>query len=639
MSNLRSVTFPAVITVAVFLHTLDAATDNKPTGNLDPGRIDAVAAMLPDTPRGFGEPIGNRKVWDELARKKSFKEVIHRAESYLKSAIPELGDDLFLDFSRTGNRVNWERVNGRRLSRFKNLILAECLEDKGRFVKAIEESVRVICHQRCWVMPAHDRSLANFHGKQIDIDLASSRLAWNMALSNYLLADRISADTRQLIHDNVQRRVLDPFLAMATGKRKPNWWCNTTNNWNSVCLAGVTGCALIQLQSPRQRALYIVAAEKYSLNFLKGFTADGYCSEGLGYWNYGFGHYLMLTELIYQATGGKVDLLDRPRAQIAATFAKRIEITNNVYPSFADCSVYSQPDGKYMYYISRRLGLGWAQFQTIDTTRPYSNLFETMMYSFANSTSGSSPVKATEKALAQRNFFQEAGILVCRPDSNQNARLGAALKGGHNGEHHNHNDVGSYVVVSGDKAILVDPGAEVYTARTFSGKRYDSKAINSFGHPVPVVAGQLQSKGANAQAKVIRSDFTNVTDILVLDISSAYKVAQLKKLERTFIYSRRQPGSLTVTDTVVFDSPQKFATAMITLGNWKQLSPGVLEISDGAETVRVEITATGGDFEIVAEQIQEDFRLPKKPTRLGINLKQPLDKATITLNITPQLKE
>ncbi|MBN2376380.1 MAG: heparinase II/III family protein [Sedimentisphaerales bacterium] len=632
MGSLRITTFLVVLSVVIGGQVLKAA-DDKSIGDLDSGRIDAVAAMLAEKSGGLGEPIGNRKVWEELAKKSSFKNVIRRAESHLKSQMPESSDELYLDFSRTGTRTNWERVNNQRLQRFKELVLAECLEDKGRFIKAIEECVRAICSQRSWVMPAHDRSLLNFHGKQIDIDLLSSKLAWNMALTNYLLADRISADTRQLIHDNVQRRVLDPFLAMVSGKRSLNSWFNTTNNWNSVCLAGVTGAALVQLQSPRERAIYIVSAEKYSLNFLKGFTADGYCSEGLGYWNYGYGHYILLTELIYQATGSKVDLLDRSKAQSAATFAKRVEIINGVYPSFADCSVYSKPISEIMHYISRRRELGWSKYDTIDTTGVYSNLFQTLLFSFGNSAAGVSPVKGVKEATEERDFFQEAGILICRGGNNKDVRMGAALKGGHNNEHHNHNDVGSYVVVSGDKVMLVDPGAEVYTARTFSSKRYVSKAINSYGHPVPVVAGKLQRAGGNARGEVVRSEFTDESDTLVLDISSAYNVKQLKKLERSFVYSRKGSGSLTVTDTVEFESPQSFSTALITLGEWKQVALGVLEITNGEEIVRVEITVTGSDYEVVGEDIQEDFRLPKKPTRLGINLKQPVEKATISLNI------
>jgi len=70
-------------------------------------------------------------------------------------------------------------------------------------------------------------------------------------------------------------------------------------------LEGVTGAALAVIEPPEQRALFIAAAEHYSKYFLEGFTDDGYCSEGLGYWNYGFGYYIMLSEMIHQATAPK----------------------------------------------------------------------------------------------------------------------------------------------------------------------------------------------------------------------------------------------------------------------------------------------------------------------------------------------
>ena len=34
----------------------------------------------------------------------------------------------------------------------------------------------------------------------------------------------------------------------------------------------------------------------------------------MGYWNYGFGHFLMLGETIRQASGGSIDLLADPAA-------------------------------------------------------------------------------------------------------------------------------------------------------------------------------------------------------------------------------------------------------------------------------------------------------------------------------------
>ncbi len=211
--------------------------------------------------------------------------------------------------------------------------------------------------------------------------------------------------------------------------------------------------------------------------------------------------------------------------------------------------------------------------------------------------------------------------------------MGVALKGGHNAEHHNHNDVGSYVVVVGKKPVLLDAGAETYTARTFSKDRYVSKLLNSFGHPVPLVAGKLQREGRSSQAKVLRTEFTDRADTLVLDIASPYPCPELKRLERTFVYSRDGAGSLTVTDTVEFASPQTFGTALVTLGKWERSDDGSLLMHAGDEAVRVEINVKGGEFTVQAEEIIEDA--PVKPTRIGINLTQPVTAATVTLKITP----
>jgi hypothetical protein len=110
----------------------------------------------------------------------------------------------------------------------------------------------------------------------------------------------------------------------------------------------------------------------------------------------------------------------------------------------------------------------------------------------------------------------------------------------------------------------------------------------------------------------------------------------LKRLERAFVYSREGAGSLTVTDTVEFASPQAFGTALITLGKWERAEDSSLRVRDGDEAVRVEIKATGSEFALQAEEIVEDA--PVKPTRIGINLKQPVTSATVTLKITPAEK-
>ena len=603
---------------------------------IDAKRVAEIAALLPEKPAGFGVPIGNRSKWGDLAKDKSFASEISDAERLLSEPIPDQPDDLFLDFSRTGNRTRWQRVSGQRRGRIPTLAVAECLENKGRFVPALEEIVRVLCSERTWVMPAHDAKLTNFRGETVDIDLGSSALAWSLATADYLLAEKLSPEVRQLIRENLERRIFQPYRDMALGKREKNWWMTGTNNWNAVCLAGVTGAALAAIDSRDDRAFFVAAAEHYSKNFLEGFTDDGYCSEGLGYWNYGFGHYAMLSEMIHQATGGKMDMLQDTKAKQAATFGSKIEIINGVYPAFADCSISAEPSSRLMYYVSRRLGLGLRRWERIDPVSAGGSLYESMMYSFPNSAAATPPVPNDSEGPGIRSWFDQAGILICRPAANSSSRLGVALKGGHNNEHHNHNDVGSFVVVLGDRPLLLDPGGEVYTARTFSSRRYESNVLNSFGHPVPLVAGKLQRTGSQARARVVSHNFTDDTDTLVLDISSAYDVPELKKLQRTFVYSRQGAGSLSVTDEVAFSQPCDFGTALVTFEKWQELPDSSVKIYDQKEALHVNITATGADFKIVPDTIREDLSARKEPTRLGINLTQLVTSAVIRVTMTPQ---
>lgn len=593
-------------------------------------RIAEIADMLPAEPVGVGKPISDRVTWDGLAKHDAFQGYVRRAEGLIQQPIPDQPDDLYLDFSRTGNRDRWQQVAGQRRSRVPTLALAECVENQGRFIPALEQIIAALCAERTWVMPAHDGSLANFEGKTVDIDLASSALAWELATADYLLGGRLNPETRALIRDNVRRRVLDPYLAMVRGERRPNWWLLTTNNWNAVCLAGVTGAALAQAESLEERALFVAAAEHYSLNFLKGFTSDGYCSEGLGYWNYGFGHYVLIAETIYQATGGKVDLFAREEVKAPATFGARIEIINGIYPAFADCSITAKPSSAIMWFVNRRYGLGLSGYDS----QPMGggSLFEAMLYSLPNSASARDPAPPSTEGPGARSWFQEAGILISRPGAATTCRMGVALKGGHNAEHHNHNDVGSYVVVVGKQAVLLDPGAERYTARTFGSRRYESNVLNSFGHPVPVVAGKLQRTGREAEGKVLEAAFGDVTDSLRLDLKSAYEVPELQILERTFVYSRAGSGSLTVRDHVVYTTPQMFGTALITCGSYEQAGPGELIIRDGDEAIRVRIEATA-EYDVRAEEIHEDTS--RVPTRIGINLRQPVSEATVTVTIVP----
>jgi len=440
----------------------------------------------------------------------------------------------------------------------------------------------------------------------------------------------LSPETRELILNQCKDRVLQPVRDMVTGKRDPNWWLLTTNNWNAVCLAGVVGTALALEPSVEERALFVAAGEKYIQNFLRGFTEDGYCSEGVGYWNYGYGHFVLLAETLYGATSGKMNLYDMAGAAAPATYGFRIEILNGVCPAFADCSVRARPSGDLLELLEAVYGKGRSFQEPMD--RLGSKVFQSMIYAFPSGSKASTSAKVNRK-LEERDYFERAGILIARPGKAKDCVMAAAMKGGHNAEHHNHNDVGSFIVVKGDRPLLVDPGSETYTARTFSSRRYESNVLNSFGHPVPVVAGQLQRKGSKARGEVVRTEFQEDRDLLEIEMASAYEVESLHSLRRTFVYDRSDHGSLEVVDQVEMSSPQSFETALLTLGTWAKEGEDLFLAYDFDQAVRVRIDTGDIPYETEVVEIQEDCH--GEPKRLAIRLSEPVKKARVTLTVRP----
>ena len=599
----------------------------------EPARVKEIAAMLSPNPAGFGQPITNRAAWENVANNPALETIVSRATKLATQPDPALPDDLYLDCSRTGNRDRAQNVMFERSRRLMAFALAECVENKGRFLKPLEKTIAAICSERAWPYPAHDLSLTVFNGREMKPDLRATTVAFELATADYLLADRLPAATHDMIRDNVRRRVLIPVRETIEGKHNQAHWLRLSNNWNAVCLAGTVGAAMAIEPSPEERAFYIAAAEHYIMLFLHGFGSDGYCYEGIGYWNYGFGRFVTLTEEIRQATGGKLDLFTLPEVNLPAQAAARCEIINGIYPSIADASPGVRPDPQILRYVNERLGLGEPPEAEYRMGRDSRNLGEATLQLFAPHPWPLAKTGERAKDSALRTWFGDSGILIARPAPGQSWPFAVAIKGGNNGETHAHNDSGSFSVVVGDEMVICDPGAEVYTKRTFGSHRYDSGVLNSFGHAVPVVAEKLESTGKAARAIVIRTNFTDAEDVLTFDLRAAYPVPDLKKLERTFIYDRGDHASLRVSDAVQFEQPEKFESALITWGEWKTISPREFEINDDGTRVRVTVDTGGVPFTIRKTMIDEHVHTPRKPWHIGIILDKPVTEANVSVLI------
>ncbi len=586
-------------------------------------RIAEIAGWLPPHPTAFCPPASDRAFWGKLDR----SGIMGHAESLLSVPIPPLPDDLYREYEKTGNRVGFEKPYQERLQRASDLALAESLEMKGRFLAPLREILSEILSEPTWVMPAHNLGKNAFQGKHINVDLGVSARASTLATIYQWLGDPLGAEMKERIRTEIRKRAVDPYLAnVYQDGQTPFHWISGTNNWNAVCHAGVTYAALATVEDREIRARVAAGSTAYIVNFLNGFTPDGYCSEGIGYWNYGFGHFVLLAETLVAATQGHVNLYADPGVSADASFPPRVEIVPNVFPIFADCSPDAHVEPWILALLSRRYVLPETHSSAPHFLADKDLMFRPPVVDEAR--------QAIPNLDPLRGYFPDAGVLVSRP-ANPAEGLAVAMKGGNNDEHHNHNDLGSYVLVSSGGVVAGDVGGERYTARTFSPQRYDSKVLNSYGHPVPVINGQLQATGKQAAATVEEADFSEESDVFGLDLTKGYPVPGLSKVKRTFIYHRDGKTSLEILDEMTASTPLTFGTALMSFGTMVKKTDDSFIIHAGRRAVLVRVDTGGIPWSLKEEPINEDTT--RKVTRIGIDLASPVQTATIKCTITPLL--
>ena len=119
-------------------------------------RVDQIAARLPERPCTPAPRPCDRAAWAPLAKDPAAAEIIASAEKLVDAKIDELTDDLYRDFSRTGNRVRYETPYFRKAYRLNLFMVAEALEWKGRFVPEIRRYLESILDEKVWTIPATD---------------------------------------------------------------------------------------------------------------------------------------------------------------------------------------------------------------------------------------------------------------------------------------------------------------------------------------------------------------------------------------------------------------------------------------------------------------------------------------------------
>ena len=530
--------------------------------------VPAVADAL--SRHGAGAPLptyDDAAVWADIAGDEGVARVVEGVSEHARRAAEEplapITATRYLDYERTGNRGRYEAAYFERLRRLSSLALATCLDRTDEYLDAVLDHAWALCEQSTWLLPAHLPDEERRAGLPVAFDpgthyvaLFSARAALVLAEVDHLLGDRLHPQLRTRIRREVDRRVFGPY------EGGDHWWLHPpVGNWCAVCNAGVVCAALYLLDDPERVAGMVVRAADSLEGYVDSFDADGCSSEGIGYWNFGFGHYVALAAHLETATGGECSLLSPPVVAEAARFPLRIELGPGRYLPFSDTEPWMDALPFVLSGAGERLGedaLRAAGRRAVERrSGPYDglnseNLIETLRnLAWARPT----PEAADPPTPAPREFFAGHAWWLARADPGGSDGLVLAAKGGHNDEHHNHNDCGSFVCHYRGESLLADLGRPSYDRDFFGDGRYDYLAARSLGHSVPLVNGVEQAVGREYAAAVRDRTATDERDALTLELADCYpEAAGLDSLVRRVELDRTAgpEGRAVVTDAVEF---------------------------------------------------------------------------------------
>jgi hypothetical protein len=376
-----------------------------------------------------------------------------------------------------------------------------------------------------------------------------------------LLEGRIDREVASRVKDEIRRRVLAPFLDPA---RQDFFWKTSTTNWNAVCHCGVGLAAMLVEDDPHRLDATIRMILGDLERFLEGFTPDGGCTEGPSYWRFGFGWYVALAAGLYDFTGGRINLMAGERIARICRYPLAVAVRPGVELEFADAhGGFQSPETAILVnrFVDVPELFGLCRL-TEDGSLAVEHLTDLLLCDGK---------KHSPTELRADVWLKDLGVVKAYA-----GELAVGAKAGHNAEHHNHNDVGSFVVYRGREEVLCDPGAPIYSARTFSEKRYESVFVNSFGHSVPVIEGKGQGTGRQFAGTISAEGLAGpvqkppdgpagAAKRIRIEMAGAYPVPDLRKLSRLIELSRGGK-EVAITDSYEFpQAPSSVHEAFVTM--------------------------------------------------------------------------
>jgi hypothetical protein len=503
----------------------------------------------------------DREAWENVMPE-SREQWIMLAEQYADYSWPAIKVEDYARYWKSGNLSKHTNAMFERRSVLGVMVLAECIEGKGRFLDQVVNGIYAVCEETTWVAPLHRLHFkenmeecmpdSSDHIVELVTATTSDLLVWTHYLMKRWL-DGVSLRICRRVEREIRDRMLKPYM-----ERSDYWWMGfqegkRVNNWNPWCNCSALMCFLLLENDSAKRTEAVQKIMRSLDAFINMYPADGCCDEGPTYWGASGGGLYTSLELLAVASGGAIDIFEEPLIRDIGRYIYNVHIDNNFFVAFADGDARVGGGGDLMYRYGK--SIGDERLMRLGASRPKGegpviyNWFG-LYGNLRNLFQEQELLKARGKAPYIRDAWMAATqVMTAREREGSGEGLFLAAKGGHNLESHNHNDVGSFIVFSEGYPLLIDLGTEEYKAQTFGADRFKLWYLQSQYHNLPTVHGILQKEGKLFQAKEAQYEQDDEAAELSLDISEAYPVeAGIVSWRRTFKLTRAADAFIEVTD-------------------------------------------------------------------------------------------
>ena len=498
--------------------------------------------------------------------------------------IPVLKRSDYRNYSRVGDRGVPQAKAGYRRSELNRAAMALWLSHPKADIDYLQDLIWAYCDDWTWVMAAHE-------GRAID--LGSAAIGATMAEILHVLGDRLEDEVKDRVASAIERNIFEPFW----NYRHMDAWKTVRMNWNHVCNGEIIRAALYRITEPSVLAHMTHAAIQNLTYAIDGFTDDGGCEEGPGYWGYGFGHFLSTAYALFLKTDGELNIMTDSTGKIEriCRYPIAAHIDGPLRSTFADSSHgYTPAHAAMLVNVFHKL----PELYTLCDLHPDRTLKVQSMHELAMYTG----FKVTAESDSKDYLLPDMGQVKMKGAPGK-AQMTVMCLAGNNGVPHNHNDIGSFIVHKRGKLLLVDPGGPVYSRKTFGPNRYDILFCNSLGHSVPVIDGKLQQTGREFYGTLAVENLNgDEPKKAVIDMTNAYPKGTVKRLLRTFVLDGKA-NALTLEDVFQFSrAPRSLEESFITFENVR-VNENTVQI--GSKTAGVVLTAENCAGRFEAERMVE----------------------------------